>query len=55
MYALREVPLRDYSYILPTTFIVVLLLSFFILREKIVRKQAMGTLLIVLGIIIFNI
>ncbi len=51
---LSAIPLRDMAFILPTVYILVPLLSFFFLGERMERHAIAGTVLIVIGMILFN-
>ena len=52
--ALSVVPLRDMSFIMPTIYILVPLLSKIFLKEHIGLRVVVGTLIIITGIILFN-
>ena len=52
--ALSVVPLRDMAFILPTVYILVPLFARIFLKERLNRQIIIGTLLIIIGIIIFN-
>ena len=54
IYALQAIDLKTASAWAATSYIVVILLSWKLLQEKIDRRAAWGCALIVLGIIIFN-
>ena len=54
IYALQGIDLKTVSAWTATTYIVVILLSWKLLREEIDWKAAWGCALIVLGIIVFN-
>ena len=53
-YAYRYIPLKAAVILVPNTFILVALLSYWILKEKISRNQLVGFSLIVAGIVVFN-
>lgn len=52
---LRYVPLRDMVFILPTTYILVPIFSWAFLKEPIGRRTLIGTCIIMIGILLFNI
>ena len=52
--ALSVVPLRDVAFIMPTVYILVPLFARIFLRERFSRRTILGTLLILVGMIIFN-
>ncbi len=53
--ALSVVPLRDMAFIMPTIYILVPLFSKIFLKEQMGRRVVVGTLIMITGIIIFNI
>ena len=55
MIAMRYMPYKYVPVLAPVSYIFVLLLSYFILKENINKKQIIGTILIFFGIVIFNI
>jgi drug/metabolite transporter (DMT)-like permease len=54
LYAFREVPLKAAVALLPLTLLLVAFFSFWLLRERLTRKQAWGAVLIMLGLTIFS-
>lgn len=52
---LSVVPLRDMAFILPTVYILVPLFSRIFLSESISRRTVIGTLIMMVGIVVFNI
>lgn len=52
--ALSVVPLRDMAFILPTVYILVPLFAHFFLRERLNRRTIIGTVIIIAGVILFN-
>lgn len=52
---LSVVPLRDMAFILPTVYIAVPVFSRIFLGEKLGRQTLIGTLIIIVGVVIFNI
>lgn len=52
--ALSVVPLRDMAFILPTGYILVPLLAWIFLKEGIPRRTLLGTAIMILGMILFN-
>lgn len=52
---LRYVPLRDMAFILPMIYILVPLFSYIFLGERLSRRVIIGTALMIVGVIIFNI
>lgn len=52
---LSVVPLRDMAFILPSLFIIVPLFSRIFLKERVGKRTIAGTVILVLGIILFNI
>ena len=53
--ALSVIPLRDMSFIIPTIYILVPILSRIFLKERLSRKTILGTIILISGIILFNI
>ena len=53
-YAYKYIELKIAVVLLPMTFIMVALLSFFVLGEKLTRNQMVGALLILGGTVVFN-
>lgn len=51
---LRYVPLKDMTFILPTIYIAVPLLAFLFLGEKLQKRTLIGSIVIVIGGIVFN-
>lgn len=51
---LHQVPLKDMAFILPSVYILVPLLAKIFLKEQYSKQTMMGTLIIFLGIVIFN-
>ncbi|MBQ9735563.1 MAG: EamA family transporter [Clostridia bacterium] len=54
MVALKVVPLSMSPIIESCGYIFVTLLSFFFLKEKITRRQLLGTVLIILGVVVYS-
>lgn len=52
--ALKEIPLKQFYAINSLTFVVVALFSWVLLKEEVNKGMIMGILIIVLGIVIFN-
>lgn len=52
--ALSVVPLRDMAFIMPTIYIIVPLLSKIFLNEQIRPRVVVGTIVMILGIALFN-
>ena len=52
---LSVVPLRDMAFILPTVYIAVPVFSRIFLKERLGRRTILGTLILFLGIVLFNI
>lgn len=52
---LSVVPLRDIAFILPTVYIVVPLFSWIFLKDKLEKRTIIGTMILALGIFLFNI
>lgn len=52
---LSVVPLRDLVFILPTVYIAVPLLAHIFLKETLSYRTLIGTLIIIIGIVVFNI
>lgn len=55
LFALKVVPLSLSPIIEATSYIITPLLSFFILKEKMTKKQLIGMAVIILGIVIYTI
>ena len=53
-FAMKTIPLINVSFLLPLQFILVIILSFVFLKEKITKPMIVGSLFIILGIIIFK-
>ena len=53
--ALRLVPLKDMAFILPTVYILVPIFSRMFLKEKFGKNMIIGTMILLLGIVLFNI
>ena len=51
---LRDVPLKDMCFILPTSYVLVPLLSRWIFKEQLTRKYLLGITFIIIGASIFN-
>ena len=54
LFALKKVQLKEMTFILPITFVIVPLLSVWIFKERLNQKQVAGIVLIALGVLIFN-
>lgn len=54
LFALKKVELKDMTFILPITFVLVPLLSVLIFKEKLTKQQVWGIVLIAVGIFVFN-
>jgi uncharacterized membrane protein len=54
LYVFKFLDLKYALIFLPTTFILVLLFSTLILKERLINKNITGAFLIILGIIVFN-
>ncbi|MBI2435585.1 MAG: EamA family transporter [Candidatus Hydrogenedentes bacterium] len=54
VYAYQVLPLKTAIIFLPLTFASVALISIGVLKERMRRSQVLGTLLIVIGIVLFN-
>lgn len=52
---LSVVPLRDMAFILPTVYIAVPFFSRIFLKERLKRRTLIGTLIMIAGIVVFNI
>jgi len=52
--ALSVIPLRDMAFILPTTYILVPVFSYIFLGERINPQTIAGTVIIVIGVVVFN-
>ena len=53
--ALSVVPLRDMSFIMPTVYALVPLFSRIFLKERLSKKTIIGTMILISGIVLFNI
>ena len=53
--ALSVIPLRDMAFILPAVYVLVPVFSALLLKERMGKKNLYGTLLMISGIILFNI
>lgn len=54
MFAMRYIPYKYVPVLSTTSYIFVLLLSWIVLHEKLYRKQLCGMIMIVVGLVIFN-
>ncbi len=54
LFALKKVQLKEMTFILPLTFVIVPLLSVWIFKEKLTKQQMWGIGLIVIGVFVFN-
>ena len=54
LYALKEVKLVELVAIYPLTYIGVIFFSYLLFNEKMNKKQILSVLLIILGVVIFN-
>jgi multidrug transporter EmrE-like cation transporter len=54
VYALREIPLKVFYSLTALNFLVVLLFSYFVLKENISKMQIVSVLIIISGVVIFN-
>ena len=54
MYALKVVPLSMAPVLESCGYIFVALMSFFFLKEKFTKRQLIGTLLIIIGVIVYS-
>lgn len=52
--ALSVIPLRDMAFILPTTYILVPVFSYIFLGERINPQTIAGTVIIIIGVVVFN-
>lgn len=55
VYALREISLKVFYSLTALNFFIVMIFSYFVLKEQINKKQIIGVVFIVFGVIIFNI
>lgn len=53
-YAYKYLPLKLVVVVLPFTYVLVGLFSYTFLRERLNRKQWLGTIIILLGVIVYN-
>ena len=54
LYAYKMLPLKCAVVVLPFTYILVGILSFIFLKEKMTRNQLIGAGIIILGVVLFN-
>ena len=54
-YAYTHIELKIATILMPSTFVLVALLAFTMLNEKISKNQLVGSAIIIVGIIVFNI
>lgn len=54
IFALRGLPYKSVPIIEATGYVYILILSHLFLKEKITRRKVLGNIIIILGIIIFN-
>jgi len=52
---LRYVPLKSMAFVLPSVYIIIPLFSHLFLKERLGKRLLIGTLVMIVGIIIFNI
>jgi len=55
VYALRDIPLKVFYSLTSLNFFIVMIFSYFVLKEQINKKQIIGIGIIIFGVIIFNI
>jgi drug/metabolite transporter (DMT)-like permease len=53
-YAYKYIPMKAAVILLPVGFILVALLSYWVLREKFSKNQVIGSVIILAGIVVFN-
>ena len=54
VYALRDIPLKVFYSLTSLNFFIVMIFSYFVLKEPVNREQVIGVVLIAVGVIIFN-
>jgi multidrug transporter EmrE-like cation transporter len=54
VYALRDIPLKVFYSLTSLNLFIVMISSYFVLKEPVNREQVIGVALIVFGVIIFN-
>lgn len=52
--ALRDIPLKDTAFIIPTIYILIPILSCIFLKERFGKKIVLGIVIVTIGIIVFN-
>lgn len=52
--ALNVIPLRDMAFILPSAYILIPFFSHLFLKERISRRTLVGTLIVIIGMVLFN-
>lgn len=55
LYVFKKLPLKAALIILPSTLLVVSFLSYWLLRERLSQRQAVGAGLVIAGLLVFNI
>lgn len=54
LYAYHVIPLKAAVALLPLTLLLVAILSFWVLNERLTRKQIFGAIIILVGLLVFN-
>ncbi len=55
LYFLKVIPLKELAFIVPVVYILVPVLSYFFLGERLTKRQRYAILIIFVGILIFNV
>ncbi|KLU57435.1 hypothetical protein EL84_02665 [Paenibacillus sp. VT-400] len=54
VYLLKVIPLKNFTLIIALNYIVTLLFSYIILKEKLSRQKFLASFMIIVGVIVFN-
>ena len=55
LYVFRVLPLKFLLVVLPLVLLLVMLLSFWLLNERMTQRQIFGAVVVLLGVVVFNI
>ena len=55
LYVFRLLPLKAMLIILPSTLLLVMFLSFWLLNERLTQRQIVGAVVVLLGVVVFNV
>lgn len=54
LYVFRQLPLKVMLVLLPSVLLLVMLLSYWLLHERLSRRQIAGALVVMVGLVVFN-